>query len=159
MIVQISLSSTLMYHGSPCAGLNLKSLTKGVLFLTHSKQIAKDYALGKVHFTGKCIGERSPTVYHIRCSPHKLFDLRKPDSQEVYDRIRQEHPDEELPKLSSEGLIMRHTGLPSYGNIGGLKLPLRQLGYDGMWVDEGSQGISLAIFNPEILTIEHSEVI
>lgn len=160
MKLYISLSETFhMYHGSPFAELDFSTLNRGMVFLTRDRKIAESYARGRVAFTGKGDGPKKPTIYTVFAQPTKIFDLRKEPHREIYKQIRLNNPDEELPGINSEGFVMRHTGLPSFGHVGGLKTALPKAGFDAMWVDEGSQGLSLAVFNPKVIHIDKAETL
>lgn len=149
MLIWISTSSVTleMYHGSPYGDIDLTT-SKG-LYLTRSIKVAKDYALGRVFNTGKGSGVLKPTVYKILITGN-IFDLRSTNSRYIYETARlktkDKFKDDPLPKLDSIGFIM-NSGLPSYGTTPLLKRLLQPLGFDGTWVDDGSHGISLYMFN------------
>lgn len=145
-----SLSAITMYHGSQTESVDWNNFK--LLFITANPKVADDYAHGRVAFTGVKRGPITPTVYQLQISPRKIFDLRKPQCKEDYEVVRTSNPDQELPSLRSEGFIMSRTGLPGYGHVRGMRDGLVDLGYDCMYVDEGSQGVSLAVFQPHVIT-------
>lgn len=144
-----SLSATTMYYGSQTANMDWNNFH--LIFVTSNIRVAQDYAEGKVAFAGLKHGPIVPTLYQLQINPRKVFDLRKQPCREDYVVIRDSNPDQELPSLRSTGFIMSHTGLPSYGHVRGMRDALVDLGYDCMYVDEGSQGISLAVFQPHVV--------
>lgn len=144
--MRISLSAVLtMYHGSQYSNVDFKNIK--VLYCITDRREAERYAKGEVHFAGKWPqGIPGPTVYELHINTNDVFDMRIEMHQRIYDEIRAAYPDEELPSRKSMGFIQR-TGLPGYGEIRGMRQGLLDNGFDGIWVDEGSQGISLALFN------------
>ncbi|TAG44444.1 MAG: hypothetical protein EAZ30_17225 [Betaproteobacteria bacterium] len=132
----------IFYHGSPCDRLELDSRT---LFLTQDIRVAKCYANGQVGDT--------PTVYSILPKGNmRVLDLRDQSQRDWYKRVRvafNKQPafeDDQLPKLEAVGFIQA-TGLPGYGTAGLFKLAFESE-FDAVLLDEGSQGVSLAVFNP-----------
>lgn len=137
-----------MYHGSRTANVDWTNIR--LLFLTDALNIAKDYALGRVAFAGKT-SNPIPNLYRVIADPLNIFDLRLSSCKEDYIKLRKDYPDEELPSLKSEGFIMHRTQLPSYGHVRGMRNGSVKMGYDSMYVDEGSQGISLAVFKSSVI--------
>ena len=134
------------YHGSPRTGL---TLTHMILFVTQDMAVARAYALGKVAFASHVVGDQ-PTIYTLEFLSSKILDMRKLDHQNRYTVSRQAYnsrcePDERLPKLTSEGFLGK-SGFPGYGQSPVFKELFPT--FDGIYVDEGSQGFSLAIFDP-----------
>ena len=142
-----------MYHGSPFQGIEVSKAK--LLFYTPSLEVAKQYSKSMVAFTGKGPTGSTPgaTIYEVDLHGLVTFDLRKQAHQQAYLKLREKYnasqndPDYFLPSLKSEGFLMRKTGLPSYGTSNILFPLLRQLGFNSLWIDEGSQGISLAVFS------------
>ena len=143
--MRISLSAVLtMYHGSPYSNVDFKNIK--VLFCIANIREAERYAKREVHFASVWDrGIPGPTVYKMQINSSDLFDMRIETHQRIYDEIRAAYPEEELPSRKSMGFI-QHTGLPGYGHIRGMRDGILAHGFGGMWVDEGSQGISVALF-------------
>lgn len=99
--------------------------------------------------TGKHSGARYPTIYTAKVVA-AIADFNEGTVRELYEKQRlltkADFLDDPLPKITSEGFIM-NSGLPSYGRVRDLKTLLQPLGYEAVWVDEGSQGKSLAVFD------------
>lgn len=148
-----------MYHGSPYFGLsddfsNFVSRKK-ILYFTEDYQVAKEYALldpaGSVVFAaaqGPDGVENSPTIYEVNVFPSNVFDLRNVDAQSIYNKLRNKSkleadPEDWLPLLNKRA----PNGLLSWPVETMIKKDLIRLGFDSMWIDEGSQGISLALFD------------
>lgn len=136
-----------MLHGSPYSGLSF--LPNQLLFFTQSKSVAKQYALSKVFNTGKHTGVRVPTIYTVNVMVN-VANFNEGHVREQYEQQRlltkPAFEDDPLPRINSEGFIM-NSGLPSYGRVHDLKTLLQPLGYEALWVDEGQQGKSLAVFD------------
>ena len=157
-ILLSAVSSTSWYHGSPSPDVMFNQ--NAMMFFTKDFNVARQYALGQVAFTGKVPKHtvRHPTVYEVALTVNRIFDFRIHRNE--YEALRNQalhglfktnplfwdgdEPDF-LPKSTSEGFIHSHTGLPGYGRIKQFQALLHD--YDGMYVDEGSQGISLVVFN------------
>ena len=139
---------TEFYHGSPSDKLELDSRT---LFLTKDISVAKCYANRQVAFCSKTVGD-TPTVYSISVKDMRVLDLRNQSHRDWFERARvdlnkkPEFEDDQLPKLKAIGFIQA-TGLPGYGIAGLFKLAFESV-FDAVLLDEGSQGVSLAVFNP-----------
>lgn len=94
------------------------------------------------------------TVYSVRVNPGRTLDMRRPEHRELYDKIRRDHnssvadPDDHLPKSSSEGFLQR-SGLPGFGHVRTILPHAAKHGFDSMLVDEGTQGESLAVHEPQ----------
>lgn len=137
---------SVFYHGSPEGALQLDHRT---FFVTKDRKVAESYALGNtftrsIHTVGK-----NPTIYELRLFGLKTLDLRISLHQELYDERRVEFnssadPDDMLPRRASPGFIQR-SGLPGYGRIELLRQAFPE--FNSLLVDEGSQGISTALFD------------
>ena len=177
MKIEISLSTDFWYHGSPYSNVNF-DLDKITSF-TRNLKVAEAYAHETVAFTGKKLGAhmiKDPTVYQVTLKLKHTFDMRKDWS--IYEDLRrkaiksifryddifkedgQPYP---MPKLESEGFIM-NSGLPSYGRTAQFKVLLNSnllpTQWDSMYVDEGSQGFSIAVFDPrhKVTVVQKIEV-
>ena len=150
VFVQAGASTGEWYHGSPDAHLRLDNRT---LYLTRDKQVALSYANGGTSFASKFSGVKHPTLYVIDVKTAcKILDLRLPEHQRTYTATRlvvnklDSYQEDPLPKLESAGFISTHTQLPGYGNTPLFKQAFDM--FDGVYVDEGYQGTSLAVFCP-----------
>lgn len=153
-----------LFHGSPYSNVDVSEAP--LLYYTANIEIARDYALGTVAFTGKppkgVRTEHGPTVYKVKAAGLHIFDFRRTDHQELYQHLREDfnkrltedENDSRLPRLASEGFISHRTGLPSYGRISVLIPLIKKRHFDAIWIDEGSQGTSLAIFNPRKVQLQ-----
>ena len=153
-----------LFHGSPYSNVDVSEAP--LLYYTANIEIARDYALGTVAFTGKppkgVRTEHGPTVYKVKAAGLHVFDFRRTDHQELYQQLREDfnkrltedENDSRLPRLASEGFISHRTGLPSYGRISVLIPLIQKRHFDAIWIDEGSQGTSLAIFNPRKVQLQ-----
>lgn len=156
IFISIATTSTTVYHGSPYSDVNFRN-SKKIVFVTTSKKVAKDYALGKIAFCGKHVSNaKTPTLYKLQLTG-KLLDFRNSTVKEHYEERRrrfngeQDDPDNLLPSLKSEGFIQSTTGLPGYGHVSGISHLFKDE-YSGMYVDEGpSHGISIAVWDPKTL--------
>lgn len=141
-----------LFHGSPNPNI---TRGEGVMFFTTDQAVAKAYAEQRVFGTASFLNDKpSPTIYTATVRKGgQILDMRQPQHRKLYDKIRsrfnkrQSDRDYRLPGLNSGGFISSHTGLPSFGIVRQLKPLLQSKGFIGMYVDEGSQGTSLAIFN------------
>lgn len=153
------ISEEVFYHGSPFGGIESFDDIKLPAFFTKDKNIAKQYATAKIlgaqndPLTGK---EKTKTIYTVDLDPGKILDFRTKETKDLYRQIRTKElaglsldAEERLlyPKLESEGFIMSNSGLPGYGHVRSLADLFKKHGhdYDSMLVDEGTQGISLAL--------------
>ena len=158
-----------LFHGSPYSNVDVSEAP--LLYYTANIEIARDYALGTVAFTGKppkgVRTEHGPTVYKVKAAGLHIFDFRRTDHQELYQHLQEDfnkrltedendsrRPRLWLPPLDSEGFIMHRTGLPSYGYIRVLIPLIKKRHFDAIWIDEGSQGTSIAIFNPRKVQLQ-----
>lgn len=136
-----------LLHGSLYKGLHFTA--NQLLFFTKSLDVAKQYAKGSVFNTGKHFGVKQPTIYTVKVKAN-VANFNEGRVREQYEEQRlltkPKFADDPLPKINSEGFIM-NSGLPSYGRVRDLKTLLQTLGYEAVWVDEGQQGKSLAVFN------------
>jgi hypothetical protein len=149
-----------MWHGSPTTGINDDfsnvRTPQRATFFTREKRVAEQYSKMRFH---EALGaakvpegaEKKPTLYRVRVQGD-FFDMRRPEHLALYEEIRQEHNAQDsrfiLPPIDSEGFLHSHTHLPTWGWAGVFKPHLVQRGFQGVWLDEGSQGISLGIFDP-----------
>jgi hypothetical protein len=155
MHAYIALSSVSfdLYHGSP---RRTEFDAFKTTFFTQDLSVARQYAKGQTFKVGGPTKVDTPRVYSVKVTVTKAFDMRGLPHKDLYESLREkykEHPlfeDDPLPKLSSQGFISSHSGLPTYSHVQQFKtlFQLEKLPYDSMWVDEGSQGISLAVFDP-----------
>ena len=158
-----------LFHGSPYSNVDVSEAP--LLYYTANIEIARDYALGTVAFTGRppkgVHTEHGPTVYKVKAAGLHIFDFRRTDHRELYQHLQEDfnkrltedendsrRPRLWLPPLDSEGFIMNRTGLPSYGHIRVLIPLIKERHFDAIWIDEGSQGTSLAIFNPRKVQLQ-----
>lgn len=160
------LSTTeLYYHGSPVS--DKLFTTTGTYFFTKSFYVAKEYARGTVFksSTGRTYtDEKKPTVYSCRLSGLNTFDITRAPDKETYNKLRQLHnansidPDELLPRINSVGFLGA-SGYPSFGNVGSIIPYLRRLQYNSIYVDEGSQGTSIAVFDTQSANIDVVDIV
>lgn len=152
------LAGKVWYHGSPFYGIeddfsNFKGVG-GVLFLAPDKAQAIEYAKGNTQNSARFSGEFNPTLYAVAIDEAKLFDLRKPEHQKLYQQFidisKKTSDDWEdwLPKMSREGFIHSHTNLPAYPFIHQIKKYINNV-FDGVLLSEVGTRISAAIFNPQ----------
>ena len=163
--MKIEVKKDFWYHGSPYSNVDFD--LDRITSFTKNLKVAEAYAHGTVAFTGKNLGPhlvKGPTVYKVILNLKNTFDMRKDWS--IYENLRKRasktlfrhhavfQEDGEtypLPKLESEGFIM-NSGLPSYGRTAQFKVLLNSnllpTQWDSMFVDEGSQGFSVAVFDP-----------
>ena len=153
-----------LFHGSPYSNVDVSEAP--LLYYTANIEIARDYALGTVAFTGKppkgVRTEHGPTVYTVKAAGLHIFDFRRTDHQELYQHLREDfnkrltedENDSRLPRLDSPGFISHRTGLPRFGIMGTLIPLIKKHHCDAIWVDEGSRGTSLAIFNPSKVQLQ-----
>lgn len=135
-----------MYHGSPNGGL---TELRGLTFLTNDVNVATQYAKGQVFNTGGT-EDTGGKVYRVAVSTKNTLDLRKPEHQTAYETARRiwnkaADVDDRLPPITSEGFVISKTGLPSYGRIATVLNAMPE--FDSAFVDEGTQGVSLAVLN------------
>lgn len=124
--------------------------------MTPDIKVAEAYAKGTVFKSrsSRTLIGYNPTVVTCSVSSLKVFDFRIAKCVDLYEVIRKawnvEHskdPDALLPKITSPGFISSHSGFPGYGYIKAMASGIRKLGYDAVYVDEGSQGISMFVWN------------
>jgi hypothetical protein len=135
-----------MYHGSPNEKIQEFS---GLTFFTSDQSVATQYAKKQVAFAG-ATATGSGRIYQVSITTKNTLDLRKNAHRAAYDKARStwnkaHDSDEQLPPLTSEGFLISKTGLPSYGRIASVLQALPQ--FDSAFVDEGTQGTSLAVVN------------
>lgn len=147
------------------ADFNSYESRQGVLFFTPLSWVAREYAsmdpnisdLTRAAQRPRAHITLSPTVYTVEVSPARIFDVREASAQEAYNEIRAalraaypDDPDSWLSPLWAKDGSPRAVsarGHLQWGRIGDLRNELLARGYDSMWVDEGSQGVSLAMFD------------
>lgn len=153
-----------MYHGSPYGGIeSFDDVRFRPVFFTADKEVARAYAEGKGILGAQRdpgTGRRAPTVYVVDVDVVGAFDMRRPEHMALYDRMRLEmirdHAGDEdvmhdYPKSTSEGFVDRRLGLPGFGYVRPLWRMLKEKmpgKFDSIWASEGSQGESLAMFEP-----------
>lgn len=138
---------TVFYHGSPEPELRVDHR---MLFVTPDRAVAESYARGQTYTQSIRTANRVPTVFTVRLRNLRTLDLRIPEHRLQFEVLRQAFnatadPDERIPRLGSPGFIQR-SGLPGYGHVRSIALACPK--YNSLWVDEGSQGLSLALFDP-----------
>lgn len=145
------------YHGSPRAGIadDFSNFDSDVAFLSKDLPVAQHYANVPTMGAQRGVTEGgTPTVYEVGVKPGNVFDMRKPEHRAIYEQIRAEHnkkatdPDDMLPPLNSEGFVMK-SGLPGFGHTRAILPELEKHGFRSMLTDEGSQGVSLAVYKPQ----------
>jgi 8-oxo-dGTP pyrophosphatase MutT (NUDIX family) len=159
-------ASMRMYHGSPYGGLDDFDNVRPPIFFTLDKNVARQYALGQIVGAQADPGTTNmvPTIYTVDISGVSPFDMRRPEHMQMYEQVRPayniENHDDRAPPLHAEGFIQSGFGLPNYGQVRLLWWMIGNHGFDSVWVDEGTQGISLAIFQPhgKIIIIDKQEV-
>lgn len=137
-----------MYHGSPDTGIN--ALT-GLVFYTPSREVAKQYADNQVFGTGRG-ASGTGRVYEETVSTKNTLDMRKQEHRAAYEEARKKWNatadlDDRLPPLTSEGFVSTKTGVPSFGYAQRLLAAMPE--FDSVWLDEGAQGLSLAVQKPD----------
>lgn len=147
----IKTASLILYHGSPSGDIaeDFANYSGSLIWLTPDPIIAKQYAVGDVLSTGKVpdTANKSPTLYKLEVSPSKILDFKSQEVRTQYETLRKQiqvDPDDQLPKLTTEGFLGR-TGYPNYREARRILGLMAPFGYDAVWADEGSQGKSLAI--------------
>ena len=102
------------------------------------------------------------TLYTIsvHLNERDIFNTTEPEDRNIYYKIREElkreldpedWPSRELsstPRLADVSFVI-YGDLPDYGAGLAIIPSLKDMGFSGMWVSEGSQGASLLIFYPE----------
>jgi hypothetical protein len=161
-----------MFHGSPFSGVSTFDGWRAPIFFTQSERVAREYAGNTIlgaqqHPSGQV--RRSPTLYIVDVDPGRDFDMRRQADRYLYQQLRMDaittsdDPDirTELPKLGAEGFIMRRTGLPGFSFWRPIRKLLHDAGYsiDSIWLDEGSQGVSLAHFKPSLVSLISSSAL
>lgn len=150
-----------LYHGSPYGGLKSFEHVKPPIYFTPDENIARQYAVGTILAAQKNPGGiiiKVPTVYKVNISINNPIDFRIKDDVNFYINARQAYIDTNkededrfftYPKINATGFIDSSSKLPMYSNS---KAIIKLFGIygrksDAIWVDEGTQGISLAIFD------------
>ncbi|MGA1354618.1 MAG: hypothetical protein ACO32I_07600, partial [Candidatus Limnocylindrus sp.] len=137
-----------MYHGSPDTDI---SVLTGLVFYAPSRSVAQQYANNQVFGTGKG-ASGTGRVYEDIVSTENTLDMRKQEHRALYDAARKKwntfaDVDDRLPPLTSEGFVSTKTGVPSFGYAQRLLAAMPE--FDSVWLDEGSQGLSLAVQKPD----------
>lgn len=149
-----------MYHGSPYSGIKDFGNVKPPVFFTQNLNVAKEYAKGQVVMTGHKPNSdvvSSPTIYVVDVDASNSFDMRNEEHKNLYEKLRllivnanpndQEIKDD-YPSIKSNKFIMSNSRLPSYAYIRPI-MSLIKDNFDSVWVDEGTQGVSLGFFKPQ----------
>lgn len=143
-----------MYHGS--RNPNLVLTNDQILFVTTFFKVAVAYAEGKIAFASRYKGpDAISTVYILDVHARAMLDLRKSEHRTLWDsRVKsynkkQSDQDELLPLTTAIGFRNTVTGLPGYGRQQPAKLLFPE--FDSMWIDEGTQRMSLALFVPKTI--------
>jgi hypothetical protein len=147
----------LQYHGTRGSQAFLDS----TMFLTAERAVAEQYAAGSVlGASRRVVGEETPTIHTVGVDlkPSQIMDPNNPKAREDLMAAVAEHnaqfagdnPDE---FISPKGVAPTH-GLNSAVSFGDIANPtfrerLAAKGYHAAVVHEGSQGLSLAVFNPK----------
>lgn len=143
-----------LYHGSPFRFDDLRF----PIYLTTQRRVAKQYATQSV-LRRRVAAPGSATIYTIAVNPLRILDMRLPAHRRLYEKARHQwnevRPDRWLPSSEgrdAEGFIMSHTLLPGYGREIAILEALSQDGhnFDAIWLDEGTQGASLAVFRGDL---------
>ena len=137
-----------MYHGSPDTDI---SVLTGLVFYAPSRSVAQQYADNQVFGTGKG-ASGTGRVYEDIVSTENTLDMRKQEHRALYDAARKKwntfaDVEDRLPPLTSEGFVSTKTGVPSFGYAQRLLAAMPE--FDSVWLDEGSQGLSLAVQKPD----------
>lgn len=156
-----------MFHGSPFGAIKTFKNIKHPIFLTLSKEVAREYAVGEVLNAQKLpdgvTSTNAPTIYVVEVKLGDVIDFRQSKVRELYSRLRNDalrlNDDYELrhdyPKIEASGFLSTSSGLPSYEFWRPIKKIFSDAGFtvDGIWLDEGSQGASLVYFQPNDIEI------
>lgn len=156
------------YHGSPYSSGQIEDfssfdLVGNILFLTPCRHIAEEYRtplMGAGRRPTKVNVENTPVVYTVRINipDDQIFDTRKPAHAQIYEDMMEqllaEDEDERYRDLVHTpwlpGCTVNTAGLlPSWGTVRVIRPLLLQRGFRATWINEGSQGASLALFHPE----------
>jgi len=148
------------YHGSPYAGMVLEEFV-GKFFVTPSMSVARDYLVPLVGTGRKPYDdvEEVKTLYTIGVNLDEvdIFNTTEPEDRRLYYKIREDlkkeldwedWPSRDLqstPRLRDASLVICGD-LPDYGAGIFIRKYLKEMGFRGMWVAEGSQGASLLLF-------------
>lgn len=154
------------YHGSP---YNIESFadSKVPIFFTQDKNVAYEYATKMIlgaHRPPKNISlQKQPTIYTVELTNIHPFDLRKQEHINLYNSLRDKLSREQrneygVESIEAEGFIQYHR-LPSYGKVYMLNWLLRGKGFDSIWIDESTQGISLALFDNSKINVVSKELV
>lgn len=164
-----------LFHGSPYSSGIIENfsdfeLSGGVLFLSPCKHIAQEYTkpLLSAGKKPKKQVQDTPVVYtvQINIEDDQIFDTRNPAHLQIYKQLRKQIRDED-PEAALDSLMqtpyipncsIQVAGLlPSFGAVHVLKRYLKDMGFRAAWISEGSQGASLALFNPnDAVVLEQS---
>jgi hypothetical protein len=154
----IALARDEWFHGRPSSTFMMyPSLT----FFTKSFRIAELYARNEVMLTwtsreGHKKMDGISTVFAIKLPLKKTFDVRHPKDLELYDQMREEHnkkanaindTDDLWDKSTNPSWRHPATGLFSYSAATLLREDLVELGYDSIFVDDSTHGVTLGVFN------------
>jgi hypothetical protein len=144
------------FHGSPHSGIadDFSNFSGRVGFFTRDRKVAEHYAKTPTMGAQRGKHDGKSTVYSVRVDAGNTLDLRRPEHRDVYEKIRKSHnastddPDDYLPKSGSEGFLQK-SGLPGFGHVRAILPHAAKHGFDSMLVDEGTQGESLAVHEPQ----------
>jgi hypothetical protein len=149
----------IFYHGSPYGGLKDFDDVKPPVFFTKDRHVARDYAIGHVAGAQKdpgASGKKDPVVYKVDLDPGKILDFRDPKIKKMYEELREKeivHVRDDMKwmyrPVDAEGFLMSGSGLPNFATTRMIMSMFKKHGhpYDSILIDEGSQGISLAVMN------------
>lgn len=137
----------------------------------------KEHPMGSAQRLPPGVTSRDPTIYKVEVKPGRIIDMREVEHQDLYMKARRQliESDPDLrasypPVTDKEGFLtagflMSSTGLPSFGWSSAIMGLLRDPGhrrlpgqswqlpvgvqpmFNSIWIDEGPQGISLALYD------------
>lgn len=149
----------ILFHGSPYGGFKSFDDVRPPVFFSPHERVAREYALGKIVGAQKkpTNSTNDPTVYKVSVSPRETIDFRNTRDRDFYVRARKEyfdaHPDDEdrffhYPRLNAAGFISSKSDTPMFSYGQPLITLFKKAGRnpDSIWLDEGSQDVSLAVF-------------
>lgn len=155
------LNEELFYHGSPYGGLSSFENVKPPIFFTKKRSLAKSYAtqhrLGAQTDPGG-VADKQPTVYKVDLDPGNVLDFRQQSIKDAYSEIRKKElqnlPKDDwwqYPAIDQKGFLSVYSGLPVFGQVISILDLFAKHGkqYNSVWIDEGSDGISLAVIHPK----------
>ncbi len=152
-----------MWHGTPYGPIrSFSEFAVPRAYFTPSPAVAKDYTHGPGIASGRRpagVTGSTPSIYEVEVDlePDEVFDTRRPEHQALYEEIRQEIKrrfpndrdewiDRDLIRTPSD--VPGWSGhYPGYGTGLALIPYLKDRGFAGLLLSEGSQGASLLVFD------------